>query len=143
MNFVNLQKNSIQLKKRINSVMQHSPEFLKIVNTARENIKEVTLEEAIEILKKNPAATLVDVREESEWKQEHAKEAQHLGKGIFERDLETRFPDKNQELILYCGGGYRSALSADAARLMGYSKVYSLTGGYKAMVDADWPMEQN
>ena len=86
--------------------MQHSPEFLKIVNAARENIKEVTLEEATEILKKNPEATLVDVREESEWNQAHAKEAQHLGKGIFERDLESRFPVKNQELVLYCGGGY-------------------------------------
>ena len=123
--------------------MQHSPEFLKIVNTARENIKEVTLEEATEILKKNPEATLVDVREESEWNQAHAKDAQHLGKGIFERDLESRFPDKNQELVLYCGGGYRSALSADAARLMGYSKVYSLIGGYKAMVAADWPMDHH
>ena len=123
--------------------MQHSPEFLKIVNAARENIKEINLEEAAEILKQNPEAALVDVREESEWNLAHAKEAQHLGKGIFERDLESRFPDKNQELVLYCGGGYRSALSADAARIMGYSKVYSLLGGYKAMVAAQWPMDQD
>ena len=81
-------------------------------------------------------------RAESEWANGHAAEAVHLGKGVFERDLEKKFPDREAELILYCGGGYRSALAADAAQKMGYRNVFSLAGGYRAMLAAQWPMRK-
>ena len=81
------------------------------------------------------------MREDKEWNAGHAADAKHLGKGILERDLERMFSDANSELILYCGGGFRSVLSADAARQMGYKNVFSLAGGYKAMVKANWPMK--
>jgi rhodanese-related sulfurtransferase len=84
---------------------------------------------------------LMDVREDDEWKKAHAAEAIHLGKGILERDLEETIPDTNAEIIMYCGGGYRSVLTADVARKMGYKNVASLTGGYKGLVAANWPMK--
>jgi rhodanese-related sulfurtransferase len=120
--------------------MDHSPGFLKLVNEARQRVKELTLEQARARLAQNPQPVLLDVREESEWAQGHAVQATHLGKGILERDLEKRFPDPNTEIIMYCGGGFRSALAADAAQRMGYRNVYSLIGGYKGMVQAGWPM---
>ncbi|HEU0008966.1 MAG TPA: rhodanese-like domain-containing protein [Verrucomicrobiae bacterium] len=120
--------------------MDHSPGFLKIVNEARPRIKEITLEEARARLAANPGAVLLDVREDQEWAAGHAVEAQHLGKGVLERDLEKRFPDTGAEIIMYCGGGYRSALTCDVAQRMGYKKVASLIGGYKAMLQAGWPM---
>jgi rhodanese-related sulfurtransferase len=119
--------------------MQHSPGFLKIVNEARPRIREVTLEEARRRLEANPKAVLIDVREDTEWEAGHAVQAIHLGKGILERDIECTIPDPETECILYCGGGYRSALAADAARRMGYQRVYSLIGGYRAMREAGWP----
>ena len=88
----------------------------------------------------NPKVLLIDVREDHEWQAGHAIQAVHLGKGILERDLEKKYPDFDREIIMYCGGGYRSALTADAAQKMGYKKVYSLKGGYKALVQAQWPM---
>ena len=121
--------------------MQHSPGFLKLVEEARSRVREVTLEQARERLRLNPRAVLVDVREDGEWNDGLAVEAVHLGKGIFERDLEKAVPDPASEIILYCGGGYRSALAADAAQRMGYKNVFSLIGGYKAMVAGDWPMQ--
>lgn len=120
--------------------MDHSPGFLKLVNEARASIKEVTLEQARARLAANPAAVLLDVREDGEWQAGHAATARHLGKGILERDLERLFPDPNTEIIMYCGGGFRSALTCDAAQRMGYRNVASLIGGYKAMVQAGWPM---
>ncbi len=120
--------------------MQHSPGFLKLVEDARTRVKEVSVEEARERLRQNPRAVLLDVREESEWQAGHAREAQHLGKGILERDLEQRFPDPDTEIIMYCGGGYRTALTCDAAQKMGYRRVTSLIGGYKALVAAGWPI---
>jgi rhodanese-related sulfurtransferase len=120
--------------------MQHSPGFLKIVNEVRLKVSELTVAEARARLASNSKAVLVDVREESEWAAGHATEAVYLGRGVLERDLETRFPDPATELILYCGGGYRSALAADAARRMGYRNVHSLIGGYRAMLAAEWPM---
>ena len=113
-----------------------------MVNDAKSRIKEVTIDQARERLKANFKAVLVDVREDSEWVNGHAAEAIHLGKGILERDLEKRIPDPNTVLIMYCGGGFRSALTADAAQKMGYRNVYSLAGGYKALVAADWPMKK-
>jgi rhodanese-related sulfurtransferase len=120
--------------------MQHSPGFLALVNDAKSRVRELNLAQARARLAANPDALLIDVREESEWAAGHAVEAQHLGKGIFERDLEAKFPVKDRELILYCGGGFRSALTADAAQKMGYTNVWSLDGGYKAMTAAGWAM---
>jgi len=121
--------------------MHHSPGFLKLVNEARAHVKELTIEEAKEHLSKNPDAVLLDVREDAEWEKEHATEAVHLGKGVLERDLEARFPDQGRELIMYCGGGYRSVLTAEVAQKLGYQNVYSLKGGYKALVEAKWKIK--
>src|SRR5205807_6754899 len=103
--------------------MKHSEGFLKIVNDSKSRIREVTVDETHDRLKSNPDAKLVDVREDNEWDAAHAQGAIHLGKGIIERDIEAAVPDKSTELILYCGGGYRSALAADVLQLMGYTNV--------------------
>ncbi|HVY70557.1 MAG TPA: rhodanese-like domain-containing protein [Verrucomicrobiae bacterium] len=120
--------------------MDHSPGFLKLVNETRPKIKEITLDEARQRLAENPNAILVDVREDIEWANGHAEQARHLGKGVLERDIEKMFPDLNAELIMYCGGGFRSALTCDVAQKMGYKNVTSLIGGYKALVASQWPM---
>jgi rhodanese-related sulfurtransferase len=120
--------------------MDHAPGFLKLVNEAKARVEEVTIDAARERLKVNPSAVLLDVREDAEWAAGHALEAEHLGKGILERDIENRFPDKATEIIMYCGGGFRSALTCDAAQRIGYTNVKSLAGGYKAMVAAGWKM---
>jgi len=120
--------------------MEHAPGFLKIVNEARPRVKELTLEEARQRLAANPKAVLVDVREDSEWQNGHATQAVHLGKGVFERDVEKLVPDTDAEMIMYCGGGYRSVLTCDVAQRMGYRNVSSLVGGYKALLAAQWPM---
>lgn len=121
--------------------MVHSPGFLKLVNEAKARIEEVSVAEARGRLAANPKAVLLDVREDREWIEGHAAEAVHLGKGVLERDLEKMFPDPNTELIMYCGGGFRSALTAEVAKRMGYARVASLIGGYKALVAAGWPMK--
>jgi len=121
--------------------MEHSPAFLNLVNEARPHVKEITIDEARERLKKNPQAVLMDVREDHEWQKDHAAQAIHLGKGILERDLEQMIPETNREVIMYCGGGFRSVLTAAAAQKMGYHNVYSLIGGYKGLVKAQWPMK--
>ena len=120
--------------------MDHSPGFLKLVNDAKSRIKEITIDEARDCLAQNPKVILMDVREDHEWKNGHAVQAVHLGKGILERDLEKQFPDHEAEIIMYCGGGFRSAMTCDAAQKMGYHNVFSLAGGYKAMVKGGWPM---
>lgn len=122
--------------------MDHSPGFLEIVNEAKPRVSEISLEQALTKLSSESTVVLVDVREDYEWKAGHVKKAVHLGKGILERDIEKRFPDKATPLLLYCGGGYRSILAADVAQRMGYTQVYSIDGGYKAMVDNSWPIEQ-
>jgi rhodanese-related sulfurtransferase len=121
--------------------MNHSPGFLAIVNEAKKQVNEISVAEARARLTANPQAVLLDVREDHEWLKEHAAEAQHLGKGILERDLEVRFPDPRTEIIMYCGGGFRSALTCEVAQRMGYRNVASLIGGYKALVAAGWPMQ--
>jgi len=121
--------------------MDHSPGFLALVNDAKQRVTEVSVAEARARLTANPKAILIDVREDHEWTAGHAAEAVHLGKGIFERDLEKLYPDKDAEIIMYCGGGFRSALTCDVAQKMGYQKVTSLIGGYKGLVAADWPMK--
>jgi rhodanese-related sulfurtransferase len=121
--------------------MDHSPAFLKLVNDARPHVKEITIEQARERLAQNPRAVLMDVREDHEWNKQHAEQAVHLGKGILERDLENMFPDPNTEILMYCGGGYRSVLTAATAQQMGYGNVFSVIGGYKGLVSANWPMK--
>ena len=121
--------------------MKHSEGFLKIVNDSKSRIKEVTVPETRDRLKSNSHAKLVDVREDNEWDAAHAQGAIHLGKGIIERDIEAAVPDKSTELILYCGGGYRSALAADVLQLMGYTNVWSMAGGWKAWKESGAPIE--
>ena len=118
--------------------MKHSEGFLNIVNDAKSRIREVTVAES---QARNAEAKLIDVREDNEWEAGHAAGAIHLGKGIIERDIETTVPDKATELILYCGGGYRSALAADALQKMGYTNVFSMAGGWKAWKDAGGKIE--
>lgn len=121
--------------------MNHSPGFLKIVADAKTRVREISIDQARAWLLQNPKIMLLDVREDSEWNAGHAAEAIHLGKGILERDLEKLFPDAGTEIIMYCGGGFRSAMTCDAAQKMGYKNVFSLAGGYKAMVKANWPVK--
>ena len=123
--------------------MDHSPGFLALVNDAKRRITEVSVAETRARLAVNPKAVLLDVREDHEWNAGHAAEAVHLGKGILERDLEKLYPDKQVEIIMYCGGGFRSALTSDAAQKLGYKNVSSLIGGYKLLVAADWPIAKS
>jgi rhodanese-related sulfurtransferase len=121
--------------------MKHSEGFLKLVNDAKSRIREVTVAETQERLAAERGVRLIDVREDHEWDTAHAAGAEHFGKGIIERDIETAAPDKATELILYCGGGYRSALVADVLQQMGYTNVYSMAGGWKAWKDSGSPVE--
>jgi rhodanese-related sulfurtransferase len=120
--------------------MQHSANFLRLVEEARARVTEISPEDARSRLAANPRAVLLDVREDHEWQAGHVTGATHLGKGILERDIERMIPDFDTEVIMYCGGGYRSALTCDAAQKMGYRNVASLAGGYKALVAAGWPI---
>jgi len=121
--------------------LKHSPGFLKIVDDAKSRVHEVTVEETRKRLETGKAR-LIDVREESEWEAGHALGAQHIGKGVIERDIEQKVPDKNSELILYCGGGFRSALSADNIQKMGYTNVSSMSGGWRAWQAAGAPVDK-
>ena len=111
-----------------------------MVDEARPRVREVTVDEARQRLATNSNAILMDVREDLEWQKGHAAEAVHLGKGVLERDIENTVRDPNAEIIMYCGGGYRSVLTCDVAQRMGFHNVSSLMGGYKALVAAGWPM---
>jgi len=119
--------------------MDHSPAFLKLVNEARCRVKEISVHDAY-VESKKPGVFLVDVREESEWHAGHAPSAIHLGKGIIERDIETRIPDTEARILLYCGGGYRSALSADNLQKMGYKNVISVDGGFRGWRELGLPI---
>jgi rhodanese-related sulfurtransferase len=120
--------------------VKHSPGFLKIVDDAKSRVREVSVEETRRKLEKGQAQ-VIDVREESEWAAGHARGATHMGKGVIERDIEARVPDRNAEIILYCGGGFRSALSADSLQKMGYMNVASMAGGWRAWTEAGGPVE--
>lgn len=120
--------------------MDHSPGFLKLAEDAKSRVREISVEEARKKVERG-RALLIDVREESEWAAGHARGARHMGKGIIERDIEKTIPDKNAEIVLYCGGGYRSALTADALQRMGYSNVTSMAGGWRAWLEAAGPVE--
>ena len=119
--------------------MNHSAEFLEIVNDARSRIKECDVAEARE--KINDGAVLIDVREDSEFGVDHAADARHMGRGVIERDIVQAIPDKDAEIVLYCGGGYRSALSADMLQRMGYTNVWSMDGGWQAWKDSGAPTD--
>ncbi len=119
--------------------MKHSEGFLKLVNDAKSRIREVSVAETRSRMAENPSAKLIDVREDNEWEADHAAGAEHLGKGIIERDIEAAVPDKSTEVILYCGGGFRSALAADVLQQMGYTNVFSMAGGWKAWKDSGAP----
>lgn len=119
---------------------KHSPRFLDLVNSVRVNIRECTVQDVKSRQEGGDSFILLDVREESEWQAGHLPGAQHLGKGIIERDIEERFPDPDAELVLYCGGGFRSALAADALQKMGYTNVISMDGGFRGWKEAGYPI---
>ena len=121
--------------------MKHSEGFLKLVNNAKTRIREVTVEETQQRMQSDKGVRLIDVREDNEWEAGHAAGSSHLGKGIIERDIEATVPDKATEVILYCGGGYRSALAADVLQQMGYTNVFSMAGGWKGWKDSGAPVE--
>jgi rhodanese-related sulfurtransferase len=120
----------------------HNPAFLALVNDAKTRVREIDIEQYKKMLDAGDAHVLVDVREDSEWAAGHASGAEHIGKGVIERDIEAKVPDKNATLVLYCGGGYRSALAGDALRSMGYGNVISLDGGWRAWQQAGLPTEK-
>ena len=120
----------------------HAPGFLKLVDEAKTRVREVSAAETRARMAKNPSAKLVDVREDLEWQAGHAAGAVHLGKGIIERDIEAQIPNKDTEIILYCGGGFRSALAGDALQQMGYTNVTSMAGGWRAWNEIGAPVEK-
>ncbi len=121
---------------------QHNAGFLALVEDAKTRVREINIGEYQRMLASGEPLVLVDVREDSEWAAGHAAGAMHLGKGIIERDIESRVPGKDATLVLYCGGGYRSALAGDALRKMGYSNALSLDGGWRAYQAAGLPVEK-
>ena len=122
--------------------MKHSPGFLKLVDDAKSRVKEADFREVKKWLDDRDKITLIDVREESEWARGHLPGAVHLGKGIIERDIEQAFPEKQARLVLYCGGGFRSALAADNLQKMGYTNVISMDGGWRGWTEAGFPTEK-
>lgn len=119
---------------------QHPPRFLKIVDDARQRVGEVSVDEVKQRVDRGQKFLLVDVREDSEWDKDHLPGAIHLGKGVIERDIEERVPDLNAPMILYCGGGYRSALAADNLQKMGYTNILSMDGGIRGWREKDYPL---
>jgi rhodanese-related sulfurtransferase len=120
--------------------MQHTPRFLKIVNDAKSRVKETSVDEVKQRLDNGDKVLLIDVREESEFAKDHLPGAIHLGKGVIERDIEARVPDVKTPMILYCGGGFRSAMAADNLQKMGYTNVISMDGGVREWREKKYPM---
>jgi rhodanese-related sulfurtransferase len=120
--------------------VQHAPRFLKIVEDAKTRVRETTIDEVKTRLDRGDKFVLVDVREESEFQKDHLPNAIHLGKGVIERDIEQKVPDLNTPLVLYCGGGFRSALAADNLQKMGYTNVISMDGGVRGWREKGFPM---
>ena len=121
--------------------MKHSEGFLKVVDDAKSRVREVSAADTQQRMRENSDVKLIDVREDKEWEAAHAAGAIHLGKGIIERDIEATVPDKDTEMILYCGGGYRSALAADSLQRMGYTNVFSMAGGWRAWQESGGKVE--
>src|SRR6059058_4980093 len=119
---------------------KHTPRFLKLVEDAKTRIRELTVDDVKKKLDRGERFHLIDVREESEWAKGHLPRAEHLGKGIIERDVESRIPDASAEIVLYCGGGFRSALAADNLQSMGYKNVFSMDGGIRGWRDKSYPL---
>jgi len=122
--------------------MKHNPGFLKLVEQVKQRIKECSIAEVKAKLDRGEPFHFIDVREDHEFAKDHARGARHLGRGILERDIETVIPDKQAEIILYCGGGFRSALATNSLQQMGYSNVRSMEGGIRAWREAGYPLEQ-
>jgi len=122
--------------------MAHATQFLKLVNESKSRVKETNVQDVKRRMDAGEKFVLVDVREESEWAKGHAAGAVYMGKGVIERDIEARFPDPGTKLVLYCGGGFRSALAADNLQKMGYKNVESMDGGWKGWVEAGLPTEK-
>ena len=122
--------------------MTHNPGFLKLVEQAKRNIRECTAADVKAKMDRGETFQFIDVREDQEFAKDHAKGAVHLGRGIIERDIETKVPEKHADIVLYCGGGFRSALAADNLRLMGYTHVVSMDGGIRAWREARYPVER-
>lgn len=122
--------------------MKHSPRFLALVDEARARIQEMEADAFLDRVSAGEVLTLIDVREDHEWAVGHPRGARHLSRGTLERDVEASFPDLDTPLVLMCGGGYRSALSADSLRLMGYTRVWSLAGGWRAWRDVGGPVDE-
>ena len=125
------------------AVKHHSEGFLALANDAKKRIREIDIEEYKRLRQSGEAGQLVDVREDHEWEAAHAAGAMHLSKGTIERDIEKTFPDKRTKLVLYCGGGYRSALATDNLQKMGYVNVISLDGGWRAIEASGLPLERS
>jgi rhodanese-related sulfurtransferase len=122
--------------------MDHSKEFLALVTEARSRISEVTIDDVLERQTRGDAFRLIDVREDDEWRAGHAAGAEHLGRGVLERDIVGAVPNKDEELILYCGGGFRSALAADNLKKMGYKNAVSMDGGWRGWNEQGLPTEK-
>jgi rhodanese-related sulfurtransferase len=122
--------------------MKHSPGFLKVVNDAKKAVKECTIQEVRARQQSGETFEFIDVREDNEYAADHAAGARHIGRGVLERDIETLIPDKDAAIVLYCGGGYRSALAAESLGKMGYREVISMDGGMRAWREAGYPVER-
>lgn len=122
--------------------MEHSPEFLKLVDDAKARIRQMDIEDYKKMKKAGEPHILVDTREDNEWEANHVKGAVHMSRGIIERDIVAKVPDKNTTLVLYCGGGFRSALVADNLQKMGYKNPISLDGGWRALKESGLPLEK-
>ncbi len=137
--------NAVRLARREipekNAAMAHAPGFLKLVTEAKKKIRETDVHTVHARMKKGEKFHLVDTREDSEWANGHIVGAIHVGKGVIERDIEEEIPNKAEEVILYCGGGFRSALAADALQQMGYTNVISMDGGFRGWKEAGYPTE--
>jgi len=123
-------------------LMAHAPKFLAIVNEAKTRVKETNVADVKRRIDGGEKMLLVDVREDNEWANGHLPGAIHLGKGVIERDIEARVPDTGAKIVLYCGGGFRSALSADNLQKMGYTNVESMNGGWKGWLEAGFPTQK-
>lgn len=131
-----------QAKKGARKAVTHNAEFLKLVNDAKSRIPQIDIEAYKKLVAAGEKHVLIDTREDNEWTAGHVKDAVHLSKGIIERDIEAKVPDKATKLILYCGGGFRSALAADNLKKMGYTQAISLDGGWRALQSSGLPLEK-
>ena len=123
--------------------MKHSQRFLALVNEAKKKVRDIDTSEVLKKIQKKVNFFLVDVREESEWARGHLPHAIHMSKGVIERDVESKFPNLDQEIVLYCGGGYRSVLAADNLQKMGYTNVSSMSGGFRVWLEEGRPIVED